>query len=266
MRIIVLGARGFVGSAVYGVLSAGAECVGVDVDNYEAYRGQRCEVLVNVNGNSKKYLAAQDPALEFDLSVRSVVRSIFDFPAERYVYISTVDVYTDFASAQLTVEDAEIDVARQSPYGFHKWLAEQYVRKHARGWLILRLGGMVGRGLRKGPIYDLLHDVPLRVHLDSRYQYIPTRTVGEVIRHLLMRGVEQEVYNVCGTGTVSLREVRDWLGKSGQENEELVREHYEINNSKLRAVYPVPETQASVKAFLEEVKGGGCLLYTSDAA
>lgn len=252
MKIFVLGARGFVGSAVLEVLQQHSECAGIDVDNYEEYRGQGCDVLVNVNGNSKKYVAAEDPALEFDLSVRSVVRSVFDFPAQRYVFISTVDVYTDFAKPEQTAEDTEIDTARQSAYGFHKWLAEQYVKRHAKAWLIFRLGGMVGPGLRKGPVYDLMHDVPLRVHLDSRYQYIPTRVVGEVIGAMLERGVVGEIYNVCGTGTVSLRQVRDWLGKSGNENEELERQHYEINNAKLRAVFPVPETEESVKAFLEQ--------------
>lgn len=255
MKIAVLGARGFVGSAVLQVLGARWECVGVDLDNYDEWRGRAWDVVVNANGNSKKYLAAQDPALEFDLSVRSVVRSIFDFPATRYVFISTVDVYTDFAEPGKTAEDVAIDTQRQSAYGFHKWLAEQYVKKHARGWLILRLGGMVGPGLRKGPIYDLLHDVPLRVHLDSRYQYIPTHTVGEVIAALLERGTEREVYNVCGTGTVSLREVRDWLGKSGNEDEGLERQHYEINNAKLRKIFPVPETVVSVKQFLASVRG-----------
>lgn len=255
MKIAVLGARGFVGSAVFEVLRARWECVGVDLENYEEWRGRTWDVVVNANGNSKKYLAAQDPALEFDLSVRSVVRSIFDFVAERYVFISTVDVYTEFADARKTREDVEIDTQRQSPYGFHKWLAEQYVRKHGRRWLILRLGGMVGPGLRKGPIYDLLHDVPLRVHLDSRYQYIPTRTVGEVIAKLVEWGVEHEVYNVCGTGTVSLREVRDWLGKRGNEDEGLERQHYEINNAKLKKIFPVPETTQSVKQFLASVRG-----------
>lgn len=254
MQVFVLGARGFVGSAVLEVLQGQYECVGVDIDNYEAYRGRACDVVVNVNGNSKKFLAAEDPALEFDLSVRSVVRSVFDFPARRYVYISTVDVYTDFARPEQTSEDTVIDTARQSAYGFHKWLAEQYVKKHTKAWLIFRLGGMVGPGLRKGPVYDLLHDVPLRVHLDSRYQYIPTRTVGEVIAAMLARGVRGEIFNVCGTGTVSLRQVRDWLGKQGNENEALERQHYEINNAKLRSVFPVPATEASVKAFLEQVR------------
>jgi len=250
--IYVLGAKGFVGAAVLEQLRQIDECAGIDVDNYDQFAGTPCDVLVNVNGNSKKFLAAEHPALEFDLSVRSVVRSIYDFPAGKYVYISTIDVYTDFSNREKTAETAAIDNAAQSPYGFHKWLAEQYVKKAAGKWLITRLGGMVGPGLRKGPVYDLMHDVPLRVNLDSRYQYIPTETVGAVIRQLLSDDVAGEIFNVVGTGTVSLRDVRDWLGRTGNENTGARKEHYEISNAKLRAVFPVPETADSVRNFISQ--------------
>ncbi len=248
----VLGAKGFVGATVLEELRALDECVGIDIDNYDEHVGRECDVVVNVNGNSKKFLAADQPALEFDMSVRSVVHSIYDFPCGKYVYVSSVDVYTDFATPEKTAEDAPIDNARRSAYGFHKWLAEQYVMKMCDSWLITRLGGMVGPGLKKGPVYDLINGATLRVHLDSRYQYIPTRAVGQVIRHLLRENIENEVFNVCGTGTVSLRQVREWLGTPARETPGLEKQHYEINNEKLRGVFDVPETSEAVKAFLRE--------------
>jgi nucleoside-diphosphate-sugar epimerase len=250
--LVLLGSRGFVGQSVLAELEQFDECIGIDVHNYDEYCGTRCDVLVNVNGNSKKFLAAEDPKAEFDMSVRSVVRSVYDFPCQRYVFISTVDVYTDFAEPANTGEDTAIDTQRQSPYGFHKWLAEQYVRKTCASWLITRLGGMVGPGLKKGPVYDLMHDVPLRVHVDSRYQYIHTRTVGAVVRTLLERDVSGEVFNVCGTGTVSLREVAGLLGKDVVTDDTLEKQHYEISNARLAKLLDVPTTQASVERFLQE--------------
>jgi nucleoside-diphosphate-sugar epimerase len=250
--IVVLGARGFVGAAVLAELQQADTCLGVDVDNYAACTGQACDVLVNVNGNSKKFLADEDPAREFELSVASVVRSLQDFPAKKYVYISTVDVYTNFTSPDDTAETAVIDPARQSRYGFHKWLAEQYVRKACGDWLITRLGGMVGPGMKKSPVYDLLHDAPLRVHLDSAFQYIHTREVGRVIRELLQRGITREIVNVCGCGVLSLRALRDLLGKTGQENAGLPRQVYEINNAKLCGLTHVPATRDAVLRFLRE--------------
>jgi nucleoside-diphosphate-sugar epimerase len=250
IMIFILGANGFVGATVLNELLKFDECVGIDIDNYEEHIGKKCDVLVNVNGNSKKFLAAEQPALEFDLSVRSVVRSIYDFPAKKYVYISTVDVYTDFSNKAATVENVKIDNNKQSPYGFHKWLSEQYVKKTCDKWLITRLGGMVGMGMKKGPIFDLLNGQKLWVHPDSRYQYIPTKTVGEVIRCLLEKNIENEIFNVCGKGAISLREVAEILGKRPEFNEEAEQQHYEINNEKLREIFNIPETKNSVKEYL----------------
>ncbi len=248
--IFILGAKGFVGATVLAELSKFDECVGIDIDNYDEHIGEKCDVLINVNGNSKKFLAAEQPALEFDLSVRSVVRSIYDFPAKKYVYISTVDVYTDFSDEKSTAESVEIDNAKQSPYGFHKWLSEQYVKKVCDKWLITRLGGMVGSGLKKGPVYDLMNGEKLWVHPDSRYQYIPTKTVGEVIRHLLENNVENEIFNVCARGTVSLKEVAKMLNVDAEYNSSAEQQHYEINNEKLCKIFDVPETKNAVREYL----------------
>jgi len=248
--IFLLGAKGFVGATVLAELSKFDECVGIDIDNYDEHIGERCDVLVNVNGNSKKFLAAKQPALEFDLSVRSVVRSVYDFPAEKYVYISTVDVYTDFSDKESTAEIVEIDNTKQSPYGFHKWLAEQYVKKTCDKWIITRLGGMVGEGLKKGPVYDLTNGEKLWVHPDSRYQYIPTKTVGAVIRYLLENNIENEIFNICAKGTVSLKEVADMLDIEANFNSSSEQQYYEINNEKLCEIFDVPETKNAVRDYL----------------
>ena len=252
--IFVLGAKGFVGAAVLKELEKYDRCAGIDVDNYDEHVGKECDIVVNANGNSKKFLAAEQPALEFDLSVRSVVRTISDFQFRKYVYVSSVDVYTAFSDDASTSEKIQIDNSLQSPYGFHKWLAEQYVRKMCDKWLIARLGGMVGPGLKKGPVYDLMHEERLRVHPDSRYQFIPTRTVGEVIRLLLTQNVENDIYNICASGTVSLREISEWLDVTAEFEPGAEKQHYEINNAKLRGMSDVPETRDTVRKFLKGEK------------
>ena len=118
---IVLGGKGFVGSAIVAeARSSGFDIIVVDKDEYDAARGTSCSLLINANGNSKKFLGRENPALEFDLSTRSVLRSIHDFPADRYVFLSSMDIYPDVSDPSLNREDSVIDIARQSPYGFHK--------------------------------------------------------------------------------------------------------------------------------------------------
>ncbi len=256
---LVLGARGFVGSAVAAeAVRRGWELRPVDVDNYDAVVGASCDLLVNANGNSRKYLAAQDPNLEFDLSVRSVRRSLADFRAGLYVHLSTIDVYPDPSSPATTDEAMPIEPTRLSPYGFHKWLAERIVEHDAPRWLILRMGGFVGPRLWKNSIHDLLAGAPLRVHPDSEYQYLDTRELARIVFDLVERGIEGTVLNVCGDGVVSLREVTGWLGLSVPSAWlTLPRERYEASLARLAAIRPVPSTATAVRAFLEECRAAG---------
>ncbi|HUN65138.1 MAG TPA: NAD(P)-dependent oxidoreductase [Bacteroidota bacterium] len=252
MKIGIIGGNGFVGSGIRRALERRHHCNVITRDNYDALRTTRFDVVINANGNSKKFLAAQEPREEFLASVVSVQRSLLDFPADLYVHCSSVDVYPDCSSPETTREDARIDPERLSLYGFHKYLAEQCVRRYAPRWLILRFGGFVGPGLKKNPVYDILHGEPLRVSVDSAYQYLPTVAAGEALDALLTAGVRNELFNVCGEGCVPLRDI------AAQIPSYTVRyaagtpraERYEVAISKIAAYYKVPASAATVSAFL----------------
>lgn len=247
--ILILGARGFVGSAFCAACAeAGLEFRGVDLDDYGSARGTRCDILINADGNSKKYIAEEDPARDFRLSVLSVMDSIRDFAFGRYVYISSVAVYDAPADPGRTVEDAALDAAAQSRYGFHKRLAEQLVMKYCPDWLVLRLGGMVGEGLSKGPVYDILTGAPLRVGAGSRFQIIRTVDVARLALRMLGEGCAREVFNVCGRGTVTLAQVQKMAGRAGEN--ELPVEDWNVNTDKAHRRFGLPETEATVRGFV----------------
>lgn len=254
-KIFVLGGKGFVGSAFLRAARArrlAAECV--DLDSYAAFRGRECDLLVNADGNSKKYLAAESPVEEFDLSVASVLRALHDFRFRNYLHVSTIDVYPDHENPRNNGEDAPINPGRLSPYGLHKYLAELLVRSYAPRWRIVRLGGVLGPGLKKNPVFDLIHDRPLRVHEDSRYQYLPVDFAAAAALDLAGQGLGGEVVNLCGTGTVSIREVRELLKKPLRYAAASVpRETYEISNAKLQTHGAVPRSIDTVKKFVHSV-------------
>lgn len=252
--ILVLGARGFVGSAFRAACAeAGIDCRGVDLDDYEAARGARCDILVNADGNSRKYLAEEDPARDFRLSVLSVMDSFFDFSFRRYVYISSVAVYDDHADPRRNAEDATIVAAAQSRYGFHKSLAEDLVRKYCPDWLILRLGGMVGEGMRKGPVHDILTGDALRLGTASRFQFINTADVARIALRMLDDGCSREVFNVCGRGTVTLREVQEMVGASTVND--LPAEVWDVNTDKAHRRFGLPGTAETLRAFIAARRG-----------
>lgn len=101
--IFILGGRGFVGSAFVRYCQQNRlEHTVIDRANYAEFIGHSCDVLINANGNSKKFLAHQQPLQDFDASVRSVRASLIDFHAALYIYLSSCDVYPDCSSPILT--------------------------------------------------------------------------------------------------------------------------------------------------------------------
>jgi nucleoside-diphosphate-sugar epimerase len=254
--VAVLGAEGFVGSAFVAHLSreAGVELLPVTRTNYERATGRRYDVVVDCSGNSRKYVADEDPAGEFARSVAHRLRTLLDFPAGLQLHISSVDVYSDLTSPETTHEDASIDLGRSSHYGFHKLLAEELVQHYAPHWLILRLAGMVGPGLRKNPVYDILHGQPLRIHPDSRYQFLATADVARIGWELARREIRHEFVNVCGDGLVSPREIAAMAGRSldlSLLGAEAAPRVVDASVEKLRRLLPVPTSRQTLARFLE---------------
>jgi len=254
--IFLMGAEGFVGSAFARYFEAQKlDYAPLEIDTYQDCIGERCDVLINADGNSRKYLARKDPVQDFHMNVDTALESMFDFRFGVYVLISTVDVYEDLSNPTNNVESAEIDHFSCSNYGFNKYLTEMCVRQYAPKWLIVRLAGMVGPGLGKNCIYDLLHNEPLWVHPDSKYQYMKTDDVARIVWTLVEMEKCREVFNVCGDGLISPREVAELADieiKANPEAEIGQPEWYEINNQKLKSVIDMPQTRDSVEAFVRD--------------
>lgn len=254
----VIGANGFVGSAVAAEAGRrGFAVTNITRGTYELHRGTRFDLLVNANGNSKKFLSRENPGLDFELSVQSVHKAVHDFPAGLHIHLSTIDVYNDVTTPAGNREDVVIEPARLSAYGFHKFLAEQIVRRFAPAWIILRMGGFVGPGLRKNSIYDLLKARPLRVHPDSAYQYLHSRVLAGLVFDLADRVAPGTILNCVGDGVVSLRDIAGLIpGASLNAEPDAKSERYEVSNEALKAVLPVPASRAAVEGFIRDVLAG----------
>ena len=178
MDVSIIGGNGFVGSGIAAAArerGLAPEIIQRDTDLHAATMSP--DILINANGNSKKYLATQNPELDYKLSVDSVARSLSNFSPDLYVYLSTVDVYDHLTPPEGNAEDAEINLEKVSVYGRHKLQAEALIQEHAENWLILRMAGFVGPGLWKNPIYDILTGSPLFVHPDSEFQYLQSTSL-----------------------------------------------------------------------------------------
>lgn len=250
--ILVIGGAGFVGSAFARAAGArGVEHAVVEPDNYARHMGRACRILINANGSSRKLLAEKSPLEDFDLNVRSVRATLADFRCDLYVHISSCDVYPDCSTPAATREEEAPAVERQSPYGFHKYLAEQCVRHGAQRWLIFRMGGFVGPGLKKNAIYDILHGGKLWLDPASELQFLSTDDAARLILDAVERGVTNEVFNLCGSGVVRLEEAMEWAGRRVPVEPSSPRVRYEAGIEKISRLVCVPTTRETVRTFVE---------------
>jgi nucleoside-diphosphate-sugar epimerase len=254
--IFILGGDGFVGSAYARLLAKRRiEHRVINKKNYDEYRGAACDVLINANGNSKKFLSNSDPLLDFDMSVRSVAVSLTAFSAHRYVLLSTGDVYPDSTSPASTHEDQLIDIALLSRYGQHKFLAEQLVRGAHKNHLIVRMGGFVGPGLRKNAVFDMINGNPVWLSAESRLQFISTDRAAALVWRLVEQDVQGEVVNLGARGVVHLAELHRRTKSNSEFKPDAPLIRYELDLTKLTslAASQIPTSISEVETFVADI-------------
>jgi len=101
-------------------------------------------------------------------------------------------------------------------------------------------------------VFDILNGNPLRIHPDSRYQYLLTDEVARITWTLFERGFRCEIFNVCGSGVVTMREIAKLAGRelnlslqAPDWNPRVV----EASIEKLARVLPVMETRKALEQF-----------------
>lgn len=221
----------------------------ISKDNYLEYVNAKFDIVINANGNSRRFWANQNPQEDFIVSTVSVYKSIFDFASDLYIYISSPDVYMDHSGVKHTGENEKINSAKLSPYGFHKYLSEFIVKKYANKFLILRSSMILGTNLKKGPFYDIINNKPIFVTLDTRLQLITTSAISDIIQTLIKSRVVNETINVGGIGTFAFKKIHEYFSENIQFSPEAQAQIYEMNVKKLRSLYPVLMTS---EKYLEE--------------
>lgn len=214
----------------------------INKENYHTFIGKKFDIIINANGNSKRYWANQNPVEDFSASTVSVMNSIFDFSCDLYIYISSPDIYEDHQGGQNTIEDYNIDSEKLYPYGFHKYLSELIIKKYREKYIILRCSMIIGANLKKGPFFDIKHNNPLFISLESQLQLITCQAVAEIINTLVKKSIINETINVGGMGSFSFTKIQDFIYKKIQLSKAAETQIYEMNVDRLKELYPKLKT------------------------
>lgn len=250
----IIGSNGTLGSDLVQYFNANFQVTPITRENYQSHIGKTFEILINANGNSKRFWANQNPEDDFFASTVSVYKSIFDFNCDIYVYISSPDVYVNHGDPKFTKESEKIEPKNLEPYGFHKYLSELIVKKYKEKFLILRLAMILGKNLKKGPFYDVINNNPLRVSLDTRLQLITTSAIAEIVGILLEKSLTNEVLNIGGIGAFAFTKIEKYFDKEIQISNKTETQIYEMNIEKIRQIYPKLKTSEEyLKNFLKHL-------------
>lgn len=254
--IVVIGAGGFLG----GFLAARWEQAGrtvIRVGRDDSLPAE-ADMVVDCNGDGRRFWANQNPAASFAANVAPVMARTASIRHRLYVLASTVDIYGRGRESQATsAETATIDPAGLDVYGFHKYLAEQLVAHHAESFLILRLGTLIGPGLRKNPVFDALNGQPIRQTLDSTLHLLHLDVLGDRLDAILAAG-GQGIFNISAAAPITVGRLLEMVaarqGRTIQDftmHPELITTRYDVNIDKVAALGMVPTAEAMLAAYLD---------------
>lgn len=251
--LAIIGSDGMIGSDLIRYFSKNFQVIPISRKNYNSNIGKVFDIVINANGNSRRFWANQNPADDFFASTVSVMKSIFDFPCKKYIYLSSSDVYENHTGSSYTKEDMEINQVNLSVYGLHKLLSELIIKKYKEKFLILRLSMVLGANLKKGPFYDILQNNPLYISLNTKLQLITTRAIFEIIKILLENNLINEVINIGGVNTFSFKKIHQYFDQKIKISSVAEKQIYQMNIEKLKQFYPALKTSEEyLKEFLSK--------------
>jgi nucleoside-diphosphate-sugar epimerase len=232
--IAVVGARGFVGTAIADALAKtpGVQVVSVSRENYADARTHSYDVLVNSAMPAGRFWAKNHPSADFVETVQKTAELFYGWSFKKFVQVSSVS-----ARCQL-----------DTVYGRHKAAAERLCA--TPGSLIVRLGPMYGPTLSKGVLIDMLQGRAVFVDGESRYGFAPLDFVASWISKNFER---TGIVELGAADAVALRNVARHLGKDIEFRGDV--DHQEIAHPE--ADFP---SARGVLAFLDDYRRTHALL------
>lgn len=179
MNNALIGYSGFVGSSLLKQTKFNKLYCSTNIHKID---GQTFDTVVCAGASGQKWIANNEP--ESDLKkINNLIVHLKSIKSRSFILISTVDV---FKSPFNIDENTQINQEGLHAYGLHRRLLEKFVQSHFENYLIVRLPGLVGPGLRKNIIFDFLNNNNLNM-IDCRsvFQFYPLVNLWSDIQILL---------------------------------------------------------------------------------
>jgi len=177
MKILVIGAAGFIGAQTFAYFSKDHEVWGADIidvrngknyfkleiehTNFERiFEDQKFDVCVNASGNGSVPISLNKPVFDFELNVANTIKILDAIriynPECKFINMSSAAVYGNPSILPIT---EGVELKPLSPYGWHKLYAEQVCKEYYYLYNLqtinLRLFSVYGEHLKKQLFWDI---------------------------------------------------------------------------------------------------------------
>jgi nucleoside-diphosphate-sugar epimerase len=142
--------------------------------------------VVCAGAPAQKWIANRDP-IDDRKKIDSLIDHLRNIRCNKFILISTVDVFKEPIRVD---ESTPVDESGLHAYGLHRRLLEKFVEEYFPNYLIVRLPGLVGPGLRKNVIFDFLNNNNLDA-IESRgiFQFYPMVNLWYDIQRAVQAGL-----------------------------------------------------------------------------
>lgn len=183
MSDALIGFSGFVGSTLLKQAHFSALYRSTNIHEIE---NREFDVVVCAGAPAQKWIANREPVDDRN-KIEFLINHIRTIKCKKFILISTVDVFKDPIGVD---ESTPVDESGLHAYGLHRRLLEKFVDQHFPSYLIVRLPGLVGPGLRKNVIFDFLNNNNLHA-VESRgvFQFYPMVNLWYDIQRALEAGL-----------------------------------------------------------------------------
>lgn len=179
----LIGYSGFVGSTLLMQAHFSALFRSTNIHEIE---NREFDLVVCAGAPAQKWIANRDPA-DDRKKIDSLINHLQTIKCKKFILISTVDVFKEPIGVD---ESTPVDESDLHAYGLHRRLLEKFVEKYFPNYLIVRLPGLVGPGLRKNVIFDFVNNNNLHA-IESRgvFQFYPMINLWYDIQIALKAGL-----------------------------------------------------------------------------
>ncbi|MER2540491.1 MAG: pyridine nucleotide transhydrogenase [Azonexus sp.] len=250
MTNALIGFSGFVGSTLLKQATFERLYRSTNIGEIE---GEAFDTVVCAGAPAQKWIANCDPEAD-RAKIEGLISHLKSLQCKTFILISTVDVFKNAIGVD---EDTSVDETGLHAYGFHRRLLEKFVESHFPNHLIVRLPGLVGPGLRKNVIFDLLNNNNLHA-IESRgiFQFYPMVNLWYDIQVALNAGLRLVHLTAA---PISVAEVsRQGFGKAFDQElsgtpatYDMRTRHSQCFGAKGAYQYSVRETIQAIRAYAQ---------------